>query len=184
MFGENKLNLILVVAAVLVILVGWQFLMPLIMPEPKPAPPREVTAESQQPGQSSTESTSQSQTTADGVTVDSATVEAVDRSAAIAADQRIIVDGARVRGSILLKGARFDDVTLKDYREQLPKDSPNINVFSPRNSEHPYFAEMGWTQDADSAVALPDSETVWQSDHTVLKTGSPVTLHWDNGQGL
>ncbi|MBT6828520.1 MAG: membrane protein insertase YidC, partial [Rhodospirillaceae bacterium] len=148
MFGENKLNLILVVAAVLVILVGWQFLMPLIMPEPKPAPPREVTAESQQPGQSSTESTSQSQTTADGVTVDSATVEAVDRSTAIAADQRIIVDGARVRGSILLKGARFDDVTLKDYREQRPEDSPNIHVFSPRNAEHPYFAEMGWTQDA------------------------------------
>ena len=181
MFGESKLNLVLVVAAVLVILVGWQFIMPLIMPEPKPAPPREVTAESQQPAQSS----GQSQTSAEGVTVDTAQVEeALDRITAIAADQRIIVDGARVRGSILLKGARFDDVTLKDYREERPDDSPNINVFSPRNAEHPYFAEMGWTQDAASEIALPDSDTVWQSDHTVLKTGSPVTLHWDNGQGL
>ena len=181
MFGENKLNLILVVAAVLVILVGWQFLMPLVMPTPAPAPPRDVTAASQTSGQS----TAQSQAAVDGVTVEPGTVaEAVDRVAAIAAERRITVDGARVRGSILLKGARFDDVTLRDYREQRPDDSPNINVFSPRNSEHPYFAELGWTQETGSEIVLPDSDTLWQTDHTVLKTGSPVTLHWDNGQGL
>ena len=181
MFGESKLNLVLVVAAVLVILVGWQFIMPLIMPEPKPAPPREAALESLEPAPGTT----QSKATAEGVTVNAEPVEeALDRVAAIAADQRITVDGARVRGSILLKGARFDDVTLKDYREEREEDSPNINVFSPRNAEHPYFAEMGWTQNADSTVLLPDSETVWQSDHTVLKTGSPVTLYWDNGQGL
>ena len=181
MFGENKLNLILVVAAVLVILVGWQFLMPLVMPTPAPAPPRDLTAASQTSGQS----TAQSQAAVDGVTVEPGTVaEAVDRVAAIAAERRITVDGARVRGSILLKGARFDDVTLRDYREQQPDDSPNINVFSPRNSEHPYFAELGWTQETGSEIVLPDSDTLWQTDHTVLKTGSPVTLHWDNGQGL
>lgn len=184
MFGESKLNLVLLVGAVLAILIGWQFIMPLVMPEPERAPPRIETADSQTSGQS-TGSTSQTQATTEAVAVDSGAVEeALDRVTAIAGDQRITVDGARVRGSILLKGARFDDVTLTDYREELSDDSPNINVFSPRNSEHPYFAEMGWTQDAGSEISLPDSNTVWQSDHTVLKTGSPVTLHWNNGQGL
>ena len=47
MFGESKLNLVLVVGAVLVILIGWQFLMPIFFPAPPPAPRREVTAERQ-----------------------------------------------------------------------------------------------------------------------------------------
>ena len=134
MFGESKLNLVLLVGAVLAILIGWQFIMPLVMPEPERAPPRIETADSQTSGQS----TSQTQATTEAVAVDSGAVEeALDRVTAIAGDQRITVDGARVRGSILLKGARFDDVTLTDYRKELSDDSPNINVFSPRNSEHP-----------------------------------------------
>jgi len=188
MFGESKLNLVILVGAVLVILIGWQFIMPLVMPTPDRAPPQVEIADSQTSGQSTegvNQSKHQTQATTEAVTVDTGAVEeALDRAAAVAVGQRITVDGARVRGSILLKGARFDDVTLKDYREELPGDSPNIDVFSPHNSEHPYFAEMGWTQDAGSKMALPDSNTVWQSDHTVLKTGSPVTLYWDNRQGL
>ena len=188
MFGESKLNLVILVGAVLAILIGWQFIMPLVMPTPDRAPPQVEIAESQTSGQGTegvNQSKHQTQAITEAVTVDTGAVEeALDRAAAVAVGQRIKVDGARVRGSILLKGARFDDVTLKDYREELPGDSPNIDIFSPRNSEHPYFAEMGWTQDAGSKMALPDSNTVWQSDHTVLKTGSPVTLYWDNGQGL
>jgi YidC/Oxa1 family membrane protein insertase len=84
----------------------------------------------------------------------------------------------------LLKGARFDDVSLKDYREQQEEDSPEITIFSPRSAAHPYFAELGWTQVSVGETLLPDSETLWQTTHTVLKTGVPIILRWDNGQGL
>ncbi len=180
MFGESKLNLVLVVGAVLVILIGWQFLMPIFFPAPPPAPRREVTAERQtavqDAGRGQVESVSADEPAALAV---------LERGDAIGgSDERIRVDGNRVRGSILLKGARFDDVVLRDYREQRQEDSPNIYIFSPRSAEHPYFAELGWTQDTGAGLKLPDSDTVWQADRRVLKSGSSVTLSWDNGQGL
>ena len=178
MFGESKLNLVLVVGAVLVILIGWQFLMPVFFPAP---PPREVTVEQE----TATPDASGQQAAGEAVLLEESGAVAVrGRSEAIAGSDRILVNGDRVWGSILLKGARFDDVTLKDYREQKDENSPNIVVFNPRNTAHPYFAELGWTQDASSSIALPDSDTVWQADRLDLKTGSSVTLSWDNGQGL
>ena len=181
MFGESKLNLVLVVGAVLVILVGWQFLMPVFFPTPERSPQREVTATQ---GTANRE-TGVQQVPSDSVSADKGAAEPMlDRRAAIVASDRILIDGDRIRGSILLKGARFDDVVLKDYRTQIEENSPNIFVFSPRNAEHPYFAELGWTQDGDAGVKLPDSNTMWQADRSVLKSGSSVTLTWDNDEGL
>ena len=177
MFGESKLNLVLVVGAVLVILIGWQFLMPVFFPTPERPAQRDVAV---------TEGTvSQESGVKQWPSDDKSAVEPMlDRRAAISASDRIMIDGDRVRGSILLKGARFDDVVLKDYRAQMEENSPNVFVFSPRNSEHPYFAEFGWTQDGDAGVKLPDSNTVWQANRSNLKSGSSVTLSWDNGEGL
>ncbi len=179
MFGESKLNLVLIVGAVLVILVGWQFLMPIFFPQPDPPLRHETTAEQKasapQTGDSQIGSVS---------AADAAPVTVRERSESISGSERIAIDGARVRGSILLKGARFDDVALKDYREQKEENSPNIVVLNPRDTAHPYFAEFGWAQDSNGTVALPDSDTVWQADRTQLKTGSPVTLIWNNGEGL
>ena len=177
MFGESKLNLVLVVGAVLVILIGWQFLMPVFFPTPERPPQRDVEVTESTVGQES----GVKQWPSD----DKSAVEPMlDRRAAISASDRIMIDGDRVRGSILLKGARFDDVVLKDYRAQMEENSPNVFVFSPRNSEHPYFAEFGWTQDGDADVTLPNSNTVWQANRSNLKSGSSVTLSWDNGDGL
>lgn len=181
MFGESKLNLVLVVGAVLVILIGWQFLMPIFFPAPPPPPPREVTAQQERAG----EDAGAQQVPSESARIDEApVVPEMERQAALAAEERITIDGDRVRGSILLKGARFDDVVLKDYREQKEADSPNIFVLSPRNAEHPYLAEIGWTQDSGAGHVLPDANTLWQADRRDLKTGSSVTLSWDNGQGL
>ncbi|MDA0231233.1 MAG: membrane protein insertase YidC [Proteobacteria bacterium] len=181
MFGESKLNLVLVVGAVLVILVGWQFLMPVFFPTPPAPPPREVTAEQQRTG---VDATGQQLPTASAAGEDSAAMPVLERQAAIRASDRILIDGTRVRGSILLKGARFDDVVLRDYRQHREADSPNIFVFSPRNADHPYFAELGWIQDSGTGLTLPDSDTVWQADRGTLNSGSSVTLSWDNGEGL
>ena len=132
MFGESKLNLVLVVGAVLVILIGWQFLMPVFFPTPDRPAQRDVAV---------TEGTvSQESGVKQRPSDDKSAVEPkLDRRAAISASDRIMLDGDRVRGSILLKGARFDDVVLKDYRALMEENSPNVFVFSPRNSEHPYF---------------------------------------------
>ncbi|MGH6885010.1 MAG: membrane protein insertase YidC, partial [Geminicoccales bacterium] len=48
---------------------------------------------------------------------------------------------------------------------------------------NPYFAEFGWVA-SDDATAVPARETVWQADREELRPDQPVTLAWDNGQGL
>jgi YidC/Oxa1 family membrane protein insertase len=95
---------------------------------------------------------------------------------------RLAVDGPRVQGSINLRGARLDDLVLKDYRETVQPNSPQVRMFASREDEHPYFAQWGWTA-ADGRTRVPDAETDWAAEGGPLAPGRPVTLAWDNGQG-
>ena len=47
-------------------------------------------------------------------------------------------------GSISLKGARIDDVSLVQFRETVDPASPAIVLFSPSGTAEPYYAEFGW----------------------------------------
>jgi YidC/Oxa1 family membrane protein insertase len=97
---------------------------------------------------------------------------------------RIPVRTPKVDGSILLRGARFDDLKLKGYHETVDPKSPEIDLLSPSGSAYPYFAQFGWTS-ADRKLALPGDDTPWTlSEGNVLSPGHPVKLTWDNGKGL
>ena len=106
----------------------------------------------------------------------------VDRTAALAQAPRIPIRSDRVHGSISLKGARLDDVTLPDYRVTVEPDSPEIVILSPPGSANSWYGEFGWV--ATGGVAVPDGDTVWEADRDALAPGQPVTLSWDNGAGL
>jgi YidC/Oxa1 family membrane protein insertase len=110
----------------------------------------------------------------------------VGRDAALAQDPaRVKIDTGAVDGSIRLKGARFDDLNLRRYRTEVRKDSPEINLLQPVGVMNPHYAEFGWVGDAGQAVALPTADTEWaQVGGDTLSFGKPVTLQWDNGQGL
>ncbi|WP_419899954.1 membrane protein insertase YidC [Roseomonas sp. USHLN139] len=98
------------------------------------------------------------------------------------APQRLQIDSPRLSGSLLLRGARLDDLVLKDYRETVAADSPQVRMFAPREELQPYFAQWGWSS-ADGRTRVPDSETDWTASGGPLGPDSPVTLSWDNGQG-
>ena len=109
----------------------------------------------------------------------------VSRDAAIAASPRIKIDTPRVTGSIALKGARIDDLALVQFRETVDPTSPAIELFSPSNTANPYYAEFGWVPSTGSTVRLPDRDTVWQQEGSgSLSPASPITLKYDNGDGL
>jgi YidC/Oxa1 family membrane protein insertase len=105
------------------------------------------------------------------------------REQALALSPRVRIDNGAVHGSIALKGARFDDVSLVRYRETVAPDSPEIVLLSPPGSPSPYFAEHGWVA-ADASVAVPGADTLWTAEGDRLTAKDPVTLRWDNGQGL
>ena len=109
----------------------------------------------------------------------------IDRDAAIAATPRVKIDTPRLSGSISLKGARIDDLSLVQFRETVDPASPAIVLYSPSGTAEPYYAEFGWVPSAGSTVKLPDQNTMWQQEGSgSLTPSTPVTLKYDNGEGL
>jgi YidC/Oxa1 family membrane protein insertase len=107
-----------------------------------------------------------------------------NRDESLAESPRIKLDAPAVYGSIALKGARIDDVSFKNYRETVDPNSPHIILLSPAGSPTPYYIEAGFIADPGSNLVLPGHDTLWQADRDTLTESSPVTLTYDNGQGL
>ena len=109
----------------------------------------------------------------------------VARDAAIASKPRVKISTPRLSGSLSLTGARIDDLLLTKYRETVDPASPAIELFSPSGTANPYYAEFGWVAATGSTVRVPDQNTVWvQEGSGALTQSTPVTLKYDNGEGL
>ncbi len=96
---------------------------------------------------------------------------------------RLAVDAPMLKGSIALTGAVFDDVVLKQYHETIAKDSPLVQIMGRRRGVTPSYAQFGWTA-STAGVKVPGDDTVWTPSAQELTPDTPVTLSWDNGQGL
>ncbi|MCD6035666.1 MAG: rane protein insertase YidC [Rickettsiales bacterium] len=96
--------------------------------------------------------------------------------------ERISITTPSLHGSLTLKGARLDDLTLASYREHLEKDSPEVVLLSPSGAKDVYFAEFGWIP-VSEGIVVPNASSVWESKDKELTPDSPVTLSWDNGKG-
>ena len=102
-----------------------------------------------------------------------------------AAGERIAIQTDNVAGTIALKGGRIDDLSLVKFHETTDPKSPPIVLLSPSGSPEPFYAEFGWAGAAGASVKLPDANTVWKQEGSgALGVGHPVTLTYDNGEGL
>ncbi|HER25723.1 MAG TPA: membrane protein insertase YidC [Rhodospirillales bacterium] len=99
----------------------------------------------------------------------------------LAKSPRVTIEGDRVHGSLSLRGGRIDDLTLSDYRETLDDSSPPIVLLSPSGTKGAYFTEYGWV---GNGISVPNENTLWKASTTTLRSDRPVTLRWDNGEGL
>jgi YidC/Oxa1 family membrane protein insertase len=173
-------NLLIAIVLSVGILIGFQFVFERLHPPPVP----HVETTSPAPATQSTVRTTQPAapgTTAPGAVATKATLTL---QAAIAGQPRVPIDTPRLHGSIALTGARFDDLTLANYHETVDPRSPEVLLLSPPGTVNPYLAEFGWVAAEPAAVKLPGPESVWKSSGRPLTPSSPVTLTWDNGQGL
>lgn len=108
----------------------------------------------------------------------------LNREQILAARPRVAIVSPRLSGSIGLEGGRIDDLTLEDYHDTTDVKSPKVVLASPAGTDTAYYAEFGWAPAPGSNVAVPDAKTVWTADRQTLSPGQPVTLSWDNGQGV
>ncbi|MGH1378616.1 MAG: membrane protein insertase YidC [Alphaproteobacteria bacterium] len=107
----------------------------------------------------------------------------ISREEAIAKSPRVSFDNGEVFGSISLLGGKIDDLTLNAYYKTLEKKE-RVTLFTPRQTEASRYMDNGWVT-GDKGVSLPNSNTLWSIEgNKILTPGSPVTLFWNNGQGL
>ena len=96
---------------------------------------------------------------------------------------RVRIDTPTLSGSINLTGARVDELTLKDYRISVDKNSANVELLRPAENPEGYFVELGYR--GKDAGALPNNDTVWSvQGEPVLTPTTPVELTYTNGEGL
>ncbi|MCO5090425.1 membrane protein insertase YidC [Bosea sp. (in: a-proteobacteria)] len=183
---EDNRNLLLAIVMSVVVLLGWQFFygMPQ-MEKQKQIAQQNQQAQSQQAPAGSAPAPATPGQPAGSAAPGTAAAQAVgSREQALALSPRVRIDTPRIAGSLALTGARIDDVSLKAYHETVDPKSPNIVLFSPPGGPDAYYSDFGWVAAPGTAVALPNATTVWRADGEVLSPGKPVTLSWDNGQGL
>lgn len=143
-----------------------------LFPKKTPAPQAPVSQEVK---------ISQPQTVVDPVVI---TNEAsLSTAEAAAQDTRIAISTPSLHGSLRLKGARFDELYLSKYKQNMEPDSPDVELLSPAHTEQPYYAEFGWLP-ADSSTRVPDANTIWKARTNKLTPETPLILEWNNGQGL
>ncbi|HSR78671.1 MAG TPA: membrane protein insertase YidC [Xanthobacteraceae bacterium] len=107
------------------------------------------------------------------------------REKVIAETPRITIDTSSVKGSIALKGARLDDLSLVKYRETVDPNSPAIVLLAPSGTAEPFYAEFGWVAGPGATFKVPNADTEWRQEGSgALQIGRPITLVWDNGEGL
>ena len=98
------------------------------------------------------------------------------------ANKRISINTPSLTGSINLKGAILDDLTLLNYKVSLDENSRNIDLLSPDGTSNPYYIEFGWKALGDQNVQLPNLETVWETNLTNLTPNNDVKLSWTSDE--
>ncbi len=196
---QDSRNMIIAVVLSIIVLFGWQYFVagPQMEQAAQDAPQQQSEQQPQQDGQGASgteggqdlptpgagEGSSQSadigQATGGGQVF-------ANREEALAGTPRLAINTPAVTGSINLVGARIDDLELKEYHETVDPSSPIISLLSPTGSPDAYFAEQGWVNPGGGSAAVPTTGTEWEveGDTGTLTPSSPVTLVWDNGEGL
>ena len=108
----------------------------------------------------------------------------LDREEIVKNSNRIYFsDTSRIKGSISLKGARFDDVILKDYKETIRPEAKQVTLLSPNNTLNPYFVDFGWM--SQQKIDLPNKNSVWELiEGKELGPESHITIKWISPDGI
>src|SRR5215212_1745893 len=185
--NDNR-NTILAVILSGLVLIAWQYFynMPQMEKQRAQQAQSELAKPAPQAGSSAAPQTGASPSpTANAPAQPGSNAPPVSRDTAIAAAPRVKIETPRLTGSISLKGARIDDLSLVQFRETVNPASPAIVLYSPSGTAAPYYAEFGWVGASGSTVRIPDQNTLWQQEGAgTLTPSTPVTLKYDNGEGL
>ncbi|PZX12266.1 YidC/Oxa1 family membrane protein insertase [Palleronia aestuarii] len=174
MDDQNK-NLILATALSFLVILVWFFLFPPEQQSPEATEPETTISETSTATSPPQVQGEETRTSPDGQLAD-----------AVEDAPRIAIDTPALEGSISLLGGRIDQLSLKRYQETLDPDSPDVDLLNPVGTDHAYYALFGWSPGGSLDFEdVPGANTEWQlAEGETLTPESPVTLTWDNGNGV
>ena len=107
----------------------------------------------------------------------------ISREESIKKTNRILLENNKIKGSISLDGAIIDDLSFKNYREDL-KSIKNVTFLNPKETDEGYFIESGWASIGDK-IKVPTNKSVWNIvDNKVQSNKNPIILEWNNGSNI
>ena len=107
----------------------------------------------------------------------------ISREEAIKKSKRISIENENVIGSLSLSGGLIDDISFKKHKQDL-KNNENVQFLNPSEIENGFFVETGWTS-INNKIKVPSRDSLWSvKGNNVLKNNQPVTLEWNNGEGI
>ena len=166
---NDSKNMILAVVLSALVLLGWSWAANRYFPTANPPSTKVENGKSQPLPQPQAQPTP-------------ATPKAIqNRAVVLRSTPRVRIDTPSLQGSINLKGAQIDDLTLVRQRQTIAKDSMPVRLLSPLGAPGAYVASFGWTAQGAQAPTL---DTVWTSDNSVLSPGHPVTLSTQTADGI
>ena len=177
MDDQNK-NLILATVLSFFVILGWFVVGPMLFPSwfpaetataPLTAPLTALPAEGTAPA------------AATDATGTAAPLDATPQAQA----PRLALDTPKLQGSISTLGGRFDDLSLKTYRQTVDPKSENVKLLTPVGAGPAYYAVFGFQPGQGMTAAdVPGYDTMWQAVSGKLEPDHPVTMTWTNGKGL
>ncbi|MEQ1610212.1 MAG: membrane protein insertase YidC, partial [Hyphomonadaceae bacterium] len=99
--------------------------------------------------------------------------------AELTSNQRVVIDAPAIDGSINLKGARIDDVSLKNFYETIQdkeaqRAAGEIKLLSPDGAERAFYATVAWT----TPTSTTDSIVWTQTNSGPLTPENPLKLNY------
>jgi YidC/Oxa1 family membrane protein insertase len=186
---NDQKNTLLAIALSAIVLMAWQYFVGMPQANKQKQIAQEQSQEHAQPGPGGQPvpgaPSSDTAPAVPGQQPGPAAVQAMTREATLAATPRLPIETPSLRGTIALQGGRIDDLSLIRYHETIDPNSPPIVLLAPSGSPQPFYAEFGWIGAAGTNAKLPGPTTVWRQEGSgALSVGHPVTLVYDNGEGL
>jgi len=87
-------------------------------------------------------------------------------------------------GSLSLRGARFDDLLLVNHKVSMDEGADEIRLLRNAGQPDAYYARFGWAASRQESDFVPGPRSAWTADNDTLTPDQPVTLAWDNGDGV
>ncbi len=92
---------------------------------------------------------------------------------------RVSLENDNIKASLSTKGARLDDLVLKNYYVDLDKKE-NVALLSPSDSAEAQWAQFGWLS-GDKQTIVPDNDTRWT---VVSQSEQNAELRWTSPQNV